>query len=1155
MGELGSGAGIAGAAIAAGIGVAVKSYADFDQAMSAVSATGQDARDNLGALREAALQAGADTKFSATEAAQGVEELAKAGVSATDVLSGGLNGALDMAAAGNMRVGDAAEITAKTLNQFSLEGKDASHVADLLAAGAGKSVGEVSDMGFALSMAGTTAAQYGVSVEETVGSLALFASNALVGSDAGTSFKQMLLQLASPTEAQSTALEAYNIAAYDAQGNFVGMAGLADQLKERLGGLSQEQQNSALKTIFGADAIRTATVLMKEGGDGVRQWTKDVNEQGYASKAAGEKMNNLSGDVEELSGSFETAMIKIGKGADGPLRNLVKGVNDAVDSFSGLPDSSQQAILAVGGITSATTLAIGGMGKLVSASADVRESWGKLHDAHPKLTAGLGRLTGAIGAAGAAFAAWEIAQVIHDMSLVKVSAEDAATAVERFADSGREVELNSFFKNLEGYQVKSADLAGALAAVGASLNGSEWDKFRGAGQQFLNLGGDIKNSRDAILELDKALAKMDADKAEQAFADIAVEVKKAGLSAEQAAQIFPQMAARIQQAARAKGEDITSTEAMERALSGYIDLAKLGVGTETDLAEAHDKAGAAADAQAKKVDELAEAQNDAVKAANTLSSVQLQLSGSAMGVEEAIDAANKQYRESAKVSEKAATNLDITTKRGRENKTALDGIASAAIAMRDAQMEADASVETMNTSMAHAREEFIKVAEKMGMSEKSAEALADKYGLLDVKVKPTVEPQGVDAASAGAKEAKALFENLKGVYTAQLIASGMDPMVAGAQATQTALDAIPGEYRAVVSASGATAVREDVRATQVDLSKIPGRYAAKLESQGVTQVKEDAGAAKASVSDYAGAYSANLQALGIPKVVADTQAATLGLTDFDGTWTAEVRTPGMGGAIVDAGTAYERFSTLDGTYTTRVVQPGMQAALGDSREARNRFTTLDDTYATKVTQPGMPDALRDAREARSRFTTLDDTYKTNIKTPGMGDAIRDAGTLKSRLDALDGRIINIGVEGTYSNGGRPMMGGTFATGGYVRGAGTGTSDSIFARLSNGEFVVKASSVERLGLDRLNYMNTFGELPKFASGGYVSPQVHYSTAPRFSGGGYVSQPSSVVQQVPIPTSLTVVDADGALIGRMRVVASDAISSHAHAQLVAERAQFA
>lgn len=169
-------AGVAtGALIAAGLGVAISKAADFNQQMSFVAATGDDAKQSIDALREAALEAGASTVFSASESANAIEELAKAGIDASNILGGALKGSLDLAAAGGLGVAEAAGIAATTMQQFRLGGQDASHVADLLAAGAGKAMGDVRDMSAALNQSGLVAAQFGLSVEETTGTLAAFA--------------------------------------------------------------------------------------------------------------------------------------------------------------------------------------------------------------------------------------------------------------------------------------------------------------------------------------------------------------------------------------------------------------------------------------------------------------------------------------------------------------------------------------------------------------------------------------------------------------------------------------------------------------------------------------------------------------------------------------------------------------------------------------------------------------------------------------------------------------------------------------------------------------------------------------------------------------------------------------------------------------------
>jgi TP901 family phage tail tape measure protein len=356
MMQLGTGSLAMGTLLAAGVGVAVARFAQFDQAMSAVSATGEDAKQNIDALREAAIQAGSDTVYSATEAANAIEELAKAGVEAKDILGGGLKGALDLAAAGGLGVAEAAGIAATTMKQFRLEGGEATHVADLLAAGSSKAMGDVTDMGQALNQAGLVSNQFGLSVEESVATLTAFASAGMLGSDAGTSMRTMLLRLANPTEEVKDLMAELGINAYDTQGNFVGMAGLAGELETSLSGMTEQQKQTTLAMIFGQDAIRGATILLEEGKTGIQDWTDAVDEQGFAAKMASERLDNLAGDWEKLTGAIDAALITMGSGADGPLRAFVQALTGLVDGFNDLPDWMQQSVLIMAILTSGALL-------------------------------------------------------------------------------------------------------------------------------------------------------------------------------------------------------------------------------------------------------------------------------------------------------------------------------------------------------------------------------------------------------------------------------------------------------------------------------------------------------------------------------------------------------------------------------------------------------------------------------------------------------------------------------------------------------------------------------------------------------------------------------------------------------------------------------
>lgn len=374
IGEIGNTFGVVGAAATAAGAVSVRSFANFDEAMSAVKATGKDAATNIGELRDAAMDFGAKTKFNATESAAAIEEMVKAGVSAKDVLGGGLEGALSMAAAGNIEVGEAAGYASQAMNQFRLKGKDVPRIADLLAAAAGKANGEISDFGQALNQTGLVASDTGLSLEETTGGLAAFAQNGLLGSDAGTSFKTMLQRLNPQSKEAAELMKKLKLSAYDSNGEFVGLAEYAGRLKTAFKGMSSEQRAAAMQTLFGSDAIRAANVLYREGEGGINKWVKAVDDQGFAAETAGTKIDNFKGDLEQMGGALETALIGTGEGADGPLRQATQSLTGLIDKYNELPPAAKSATGGALAFTSAVGLGGFAISKAVVGYAEMRDN-------------------------------------------------------------------------------------------------------------------------------------------------------------------------------------------------------------------------------------------------------------------------------------------------------------------------------------------------------------------------------------------------------------------------------------------------------------------------------------------------------------------------------------------------------------------------------------------------------------------------------------------------------------------------------------------------------------------------------------------------------------------------------------------------------------
>jgi TP901 family phage tail tape measure protein len=429
--QIGGTAGRVGLVAAAGLGAVITTAAKFDKAMSAVSAVTGESAENMDKLRAAAIKAGADTAFSASEAAAGIENLAKAGVSTADILGGGLSGALDLAAAGGIEVSEAAEAASKAMTQFGLAGSDVPHIADLLAAAAGKATGDVSDFTQALNQSGLVADQVGLSIEETTGGLAAFASAGLLGSDAGTSFKTMLAALTPNSNKAAQTMEALGLNAYDAQGQFVGLAEFAGQLQTALGNMSAEQRQAALETIFGSDAVRAASVLYEQGEDGIRGWTSAVNDSGYAAEVAGERLDNLAGDWEAFKGSLETALIGAGEGSQGILRELVQGATKATNAFNDLPPAAQNATTGLLAITAITGGTAWFGAKVINGIADTKQALNDLG-----LTAD--RTSGNLGT---------VARVAGRLAIVGTIGAGIGSAIAEFTNAN--LELENLSRNLE----------------------------------------------------------------------------------------------------------------------------------------------------------------------------------------------------------------------------------------------------------------------------------------------------------------------------------------------------------------------------------------------------------------------------------------------------------------------------------------------------------------------------------------------------------------------------------------------------------------------------------------------------------------------------------------------------------------------------------
>ena len=438
-----------GAAVTVALGAAIAKSSSFGGELAQVRTLAHANTEEMHQLSEAALTSGQNIGLSANQVAQAETELVKAGVGVSEQLGGALPGALNLAAAGQIDVAKSTQIAAVAMTQFKLAGKDVPHLADLLAAGADKALGGVDELGQALNQSGLVASQFGLTIEDTVGTLSAFANAGLLGSDAGTSFKTMLLSLASPSKQAQAEMEKWNIQAYDAEGHFVGITNLAGQLKDGLRGATQAQRDQALSIIFGTDAIRAANVLYKEGADGIADWVSKVDDSGFAAEQAQGKLDSLEGDVGKLGAAFDTALIRTGGAANDTLREMVQHLIDVVQWYNALPAPLQAAALGTGAVVAGSALFMGTLLTLVPKVAEFRLAVRTLSAEMPGTTARFKAFASFLGGPwGVALAAAGVALSVLDNAIkdgVPTQAEitnalnnstTAAEALERVAKRG-----------------------------------------------------------------------------------------------------------------------------------------------------------------------------------------------------------------------------------------------------------------------------------------------------------------------------------------------------------------------------------------------------------------------------------------------------------------------------------------------------------------------------------------------------------------------------------------------------------------------------------------------------------------------------------------------------------------------------------------------
>jgi TP901 family phage tail tape measure protein len=367
----------AGRAILKFVGDTINVSGDFESGMNRFASVTGSALDESGQsldqFKDLFISLGRELPVSTAEVQQAAIEMAKGGIEPATIAAGGLRDVLNLAAAGEVSIAQAAEIASKQLGVWVDSAASADEKAaflkdsvNLLSQAANASTVDVDDLALGLANSGKSADIAGLSFRETVTSMALISSGFSSAADAGTSFKTFLTRLQPTTDSQAAAFKNLNLLTaegtskfYDAQGAFIGMDKAAQLLQDSLKGMSAAQKSAALNAAFGADAIRTAGMLADAGADGYQHMAEEMAKAGSAAVQAAKKQQGFNVAVDNMMGSLEAFQITVGTAMLPILTKLVNVLATGINAITDYADATIKGETALAKIAgTAQTIAI-----------------------------------------------------------------------------------------------------------------------------------------------------------------------------------------------------------------------------------------------------------------------------------------------------------------------------------------------------------------------------------------------------------------------------------------------------------------------------------------------------------------------------------------------------------------------------------------------------------------------------------------------------------------------------------------------------------------------------------------------------------------------------------------------------------------------------
>lgn len=384
--------------------IAVKTGADFDAAMSKVAAVSGATGSEMDALREKAREMGSKTKFSASEAADAMNYMAMAGWKTNDMLSG-IEGIMNLAAASGEDLASTSDIVTDALTAFGLSASDSGHFADILAAASSNANTNVSMMGETFKYAAPVLGSLGYSAEDSAIAIGLMANAGIKSSQAGTALRSAITNLAKPTDTVASAMEQYGISLTDSSGKMYSLRELMEQLRQKLGGLSEAEQAQAAASLFGKEAMSGMLAIINGSLADFEKLSNAIDTcsdtvdgyNGTTEKMAAVMQDNLAGQVTILKSQLEELAISFSDILMPTIRSVVSRIQELVDKLNQLDPQTKETIAKIALVAAALGPMLIALGKTISSVGTVFSAVSKLPALFSAVQSGIGAVTGALG--------------------------------------------------------------------------------------------------------------------------------------------------------------------------------------------------------------------------------------------------------------------------------------------------------------------------------------------------------------------------------------------------------------------------------------------------------------------------------------------------------------------------------------------------------------------------------------------------------------------------------------------------------------------------------------------------------------------------------------------------------------------------------------